>query len=200
MDLLNIFPTSLGIFNLDRELTVEEKQFILNLPKRKNRSNETSVSSYLLNFDQLQNLKIFFDNSLKQYFNFVYNPLHECSLRITQSWCNYAENGESHPKHSHSNSLVSGVFYVQTSEKDKIVFHRNIFNDQLVVEPKEHNMLTAPTWWLPAKQCSLILFPSLLEHSVDPDSRNETRVSLAFNTFFSGTIGSSTSLTELIIS
>jgi len=43
----------------------------------------------------------------------------------------------------------------------------------------------------------LILFPSSLTHGVEIKKDNEERISLAFNTYFKGTLGSAKSLTEL---
>jgi hypothetical protein len=43
------------------------------------------------------------------------------------------------------------------------------------------------------------MFPSSTTHQVDTKKGNNTRVSLAFNTFYKGAVGSDTSLTELIL-
>ena len=42
------------------------------------------------------------------------------------------------------------------------------------------------------------MFPSSTTHRVDIKKGNNTRVSLAFNTFYKGKIGSNDKLTELI--
>ena len=198
MEIINLFPTTVGVFNLNRDLTIEEKQFISYLPKRPNQLNDASIDTYLLNNNQLHDLKTFFNDCLKQYFDQVYKPSMECSLKITQSWSNYCNDGGGHHSHFHQNSIVSGVFYVQTTDHDKITFHKP--REAWSIEPSEFNYYTAKSWWLPAKQYSLVLFPSTLEHSVDKSSRNETRISLSFNTFYSGTIGSISNLTAVVVS
>jgi len=43
------------------------------------------------------------------------------------------------------------------------------------------------------------MFPSPTTHQVDVKKGKNTRISLAFNTFYKGTIGSNSSLTELIL-
>jgi hypothetical protein len=43
------------------------------------------------------------------------------------------------------------------------------------------------------------MFPSSTTHQVDTKKGTNTRVSLAFNTFYKGTIGSNSNLTELIL-
>jgi hypothetical protein len=43
------------------------------------------------------------------------------------------------------------------------------------------------------------MFPSSTTHQVETKKGNNTRISLAFNTFYKGTIGSNKDLTELIL-
>lgn len=199
MEVVNLFPTPVCIFNLNRELTSLEKDFLVGQPKQPNLINQTSIETYLLNNEILKDLRGFIDQSLNDYFKILYDPVSDCSLKITQSWANYSEDGLGHHIHTHQNSIVSGVFYVQTSDSDKIKFYKPFLaHRELQINPKQFNPITSSTWWLPAKQCSLVLFPSTLQHSVDPNSRKETRISLSFNSFFSGVIGSAQGLNELI--
>ena len=200
MQLVQLFPTGVGIFNLDRELSNAEKQFLVNLPKNQNILNQISVATYVLNHEVLQDLKVFLDKCLKEYFDAIYDPSTECSLKITQSWCNYSGDGDGHHSHFHPNSIVSGVFYIQTTDLDKIIFYReHQTHHEIRIDPKHFHSINANSWWLPTKQYSLVLFPSTLRHSVDNITRDETRISLSFNTFFSGTVGSNKHLTELIL-
>jgi hypothetical protein len=43
------------------------------------------------------------------------------------------------------------------------------------------------------------MFPSSTTHQVETKQGNNTRVSLAFNTFYKGNLGENASLTELIL-
>ena len=43
------------------------------------------------------------------------------------------------------------------------------------------------------------MFPSSTIHQVETKQGNNTRISLAFNTFYKGTLGSNGTLTELIL-
>jgi hypothetical protein len=43
------------------------------------------------------------------------------------------------------------------------------------------------------------MFPSSTTHQVETKKGTNTRISLAFNTFYKGTIGSNKDLTELIL-
>ena len=57
--------------------------------------------------------------------------------------------------------------------------------------------LNSESWWFEVGSGDLVLFPSNLEHMVETKVGNETRVSIAFNTFLKGHIGVDESLTGL---
>ena len=64
---------------------------------------------------------------------------------------------------------------------------------------KQWNVYNSNLWWFPVETGQLILFPSSLTHSVETKKGNNTRISLAFNTFVKGTIGNNTELTEIVL-
>lgn len=197
MNIVNLFPISVGSFKLDREFTKEELEFIKTQEQRTNVGNTTSVKRDILESKELSEINLFVTQCLDQYFKEVFRPVNEASLRITQSWCNYSEPGQWHHKHYHPNSFVSGVLYIQgNEEKDKIVFHTPR-KPALRTPSEEFNLFNSETWWLEAGTSRLYLFPSDFEHSVETVEAEETRISLSFNTFPSGNWGHDDSLTGL---
>ena len=193
----NLFPQPVGIYKMDRSLTNKEIEFIKGQDTRPNMGNVTSVDNTILRNKELTKLRDFIESSLSDYFTTVYNPKHKVSLRITQSWCNYTEPGGWHHKHAHPNSFVSGVFYPQANkETDKIHFYREGFQ-QIKFPPENWNIWNSESWWFEAGTGDLLLFPSSLEHMVEPVQGDETRISLSFNTFPVGNIGEEISLTGL---
>jgi len=195
----DLFPQPVGVYKLNRSFTDDELSFIKNQETRNNVNNLISLNTKILNSERLDSLKEFSKNCLSDYFNTVYNPLNEVNLKITQSWCNYTSFGQSHHVHTHPNSFVSGVFYIQVDkEVDKIYFHRSEFQ-QMQVLPKEWNSWNSKSWWLPVEVGDLLLFPSSLQHSVDTIKEDQTRISISFNTFPVGTIGFDLDVTELTI-
>lgn len=198
MDLHLVFPTSVGFFNLNRDLTEDELSCLIGLERKKNEGNSRSEHSNVLNLPALSSLKEFISKSVDHYFGEIYKPLFDVKLQVTQSWVNYTDKDQFHHKHRHSNSFVSGVFYAKTDDKDKILFYRA--NDQgLRITPKEHNISNSESWWFQTRQCSLVLFPSSLEHMVETKQTEGTRISLAFNTFPVGIVGDKTALNEAIL-
>ena len=126
-------------------------------------------------------------------------PKNDVRLKITQSWLNWTKPGEYHHKHAHPNSLISGCFYVNAKkETDKIVFYKEIYQ-QIKFPPIAWNAYNSESWWYSIGTNDLIFFPSHLNHMVQPVGGEDTRISLAFNTFPIGHIGDESELTALYL-
>ena len=195
----NLFPTPIGFYELNREFTKSEFDFLLNQKSRSNMGNTTSIDNYICKSSKLKKLKQFFDESILHYFTTVYRPKYDVIPRITQSWMNYTKPGEYHHKHAHPNSFISGVFYIQSDkEKDKIYFYKDGYQ-QIKVPAADWNEWNSESWWFEAVTGKLIIFPSSLTHMVETVQSEKTRVSLSFNTFLSGYIGDENELTGLRI-
>ena len=118
---------------------------------------------------------------------------------ITQSWTNYTRTNQNHHSHQHPNSFISGVLYISADEKfDKITLHRNGYQ-QIKPVPTEWNWYNSDSWFYTVKTGMIILFPSNTTHNVETKEGDNKRISLAFNTFFKGTMGENSQLTELIL-
>jgi len=193
----NLFPTPIGKYTLDRALTDKELLFLKNQETRSNTGNTASVNKSILKANELIKLRDFIETKVSEYFTEVYRPKHKVNLKITQSWTNYTEKGQYHHKHSHANSFVSGVFYIQCNrEHDKIYFYNDDYK-QIKLPPEEWNLWNSESWWFDVGTNDLVLFPSNLTHSVETINHEETRISLAFNTFPFGQVGNETDLTSL---
>lgn len=193
----SIFPSPIGIFNLGRDLSNDEVSFLSSLEKEQSLFNSSSQNRYVLKNDALNSLTTFIDESILQYFKTIYDPKSEVSPYITQSWVNFNDRGQSHHLHNHSNSFISGVFYIQIDQDDGIIFH-NLENKPLVISPNVYNTFNSLSWKIIVKNWDLILFPSALFHSVNPNINNQCRISLSFNTYLKGTVGDSRFSNELV--
>jgi len=197
-----IFPIATVISQLDRDFTPEERKFFAsqNSQQTKNVGNRMGRNNYVLDVPELAGLKAEIEQVLKEYLVNVIDPISEdVELYITQSWLNYTKAGEWHHKHTHSNSLMSGVFYVAAEEDlDKIVFIDDRYKT-IKIPGKAYNHFNAETWDFTVRTGMLILFPSHMQHMVEmkTSTHKNTRISLAFNTFVRGTLGNINSLTEL---
>ena len=197
MNTFNLFPTPVAFFKLPNELTEEQLEFLKNAEQRPNEGNTTSKFREVLDHELFADLKEFVMESLNTYFDNTISPMNDVKLRVTQSWLNYTKKGQWHHKHAHPNSVISGVFYVNADkEKDKIFFYKDGYK-QLSFPTERYNEYNSDSWWLPVGTNELVLFPSSFTHSVAPVETDETRISLAFNTFPVGDVGSDDSLTGL---
>ena len=196
-----IFPTPIYTSKLNRELTSLELKFVEKIRKESyfNGQNTTSNNNYILNEKPFINIKKELNLRVQDYFEKVLSSTDLVIPFITQSWLNYTETNQYHSKHSHSNSFVSGVFYINCHEElDKITF----FNDgHKIIKPevKTWNLYNSESWWFPVKTGDIIMFPSSLNHMVETKQGTNTRISLAFNVFVKGTIGDSKQLAQVMI-
>jgi len=162
-----------------------------------------SEDKYIFN-DKLQDIKEFCEDHIDNYVKEVHNPRKDLEFYITQSWLNYTKLGGSHGMHTHQNSWISGVFYLSAPEGNGICFYDPNMRIKRIL--KIDSSLENPSQWsgekinVPLETNKLVLFPSWLGHAVDPNpEQTTTRLSLAFNVFFAGTIGIESDLTELIL-
>jgi uncharacterized protein (TIGR02466 family) len=199
MEMINLFPIPIGKFKLDRHLTEDEKDYLINLDIKQNKENFLSTDSYVLENGRMQDLKKWINLKITEYYNFIYKPKNFSDIYITQSWVNYASKEESHQKHVHKNSFLSAVFYIKSNLNfGKIIFHKNNTRD-IQIESEKFNEYNADSYYLGVESLDLIIFPSDLMHSVEALQSDETRISLALNTFIKGEIGDVNKLSKLKI-
>ena len=197
MNVVNLFPTAVGMFDLGRDFTELEIEFIKNQEKLDNVGNLTSTNRIVLDSPELSNIKVFIEKSVSKYFNEICAPKNDTYLRLTQSWCNYTEPGQFHHKHAHPNSFISGVLYPQADkDTDKIYFYRSGYQ-QLRTPTDNWNAYNSESWWMEVYTGRMFIFPSNLEHSVETVKGTNTRISLSFNTFPVGNFGHDESMTGL---
>jgi uncharacterized protein (TIGR02466 family) len=193
----NLFPTPVAFFKLGRDLTEAELEFIKGQEHYPNAGNTTSKDRKILKNKELTDLREFIEDSLVEYFKAIHAPKYDVNLYLTQSWANYTEPNQFHHKHAHPNSFVSGVFYPQADRSvDKIYFFKEDYQ-RIKIPTEQYNPYNSESWWFDVGAGDLILFPSHLMHMVETKEGENTRISIAFNTFVKGYIGSDENLTGL---
>jgi uncharacterized protein (TIGR02466 family) len=196
LNLYSLFPTPVAKFDLGREFSAEELDFVGSQETHRNMGNTTSTNRYVLRDDTMAKLREFTESSVAEYLKSIYAPKHDVSLRITQSWLNYTKPGEFHHKHAHPNSFISGVLYLKAArERDKIYFYRDGYQ-QIKLPTDNWNLHNSESWWFEVGTGDLMIFPSSLTHMVET-VKEEDRISLSFNTFPVGYVGEEESLTAL---
>tara|TARA_R100000152_G_C6712343_1_gene139744 strand:- start:119 stop:775 length:657 start_codon:yes stop_codon:yes gene_type:complete len=200
----DIFPTLVLKTSLKRDISKEEETTVNNLLKEciSNREgNSLTTDTYVLNHSGLHTIREEILKHAHTYLNYVYHPAENVGVRITQSWLNVTQKGQSHHEHNHTNSFISGVLYIQTQEDDEIEFQnpRTIL-EELQIDSVKWERYNARAWSIYPNTMDLLLFPSTLRHRVPIKQQEGHRVSLSFNTFLTGSLGAPQDCTELHLS
>jgi len=119
-------------------------------------------------------------------------------LHITNSWLNVTQGNQEHMLHNHTNSIVSGILYLKTTDSVPLItFTSNTPTFMLNIQRDEATIFNSMTWDLPVEDNCIVLFPSQCFHSVKRNLSTNERISIAFNTFIKGKVGDGSNGGEL---
>ena len=110
-------------------------------------------------------------------------------FRMTNSWAVKHHEGDWGQSHIHTNSVFSGVYYMDTNPNTgNISFHRDVSNHVLPMTARpgrytERNEFNTDEHRVDSEVNRLVLFPSNLYHSVGKNLSEWDRYSIAFNFF-----------------
>jgi uncharacterized protein (TIGR02466 family) len=188
-ELYSLFPVPVFKKFLKIDFTKDQIDVFKNSAQRPNATNTSSANNNILDLPCMKDFKDVLESHVQQYFTDIIKAPPETKPYITLSWINWTDQHQAHHAHAHQNSIVSGVFYFETNDEDKIYFYNPQLTVQLRISPTEFNTFNSPTWWVTADPMSLILFPSTLIHEVAKKQTPGIRISLSFNTFVRGSLG-----------
>ena len=108
---------------------------------------------------------------------------------LSNMWINMGLYKDANKTHNHPGADISGVYYVKTPDDcGNIVFEHpaldvlNYYLDDNNTIIEKFNAYNSPTWWKPAVENRLYLFPGWLKHYVEPNlNKTEERISISFN-------------------
>lgn len=99
------------------------------------------------------------------------------NVSITEMWANRSELGDTLQTHVHPNSLLSGVFYVESYEGSKLVFS-DLSN--MRPDPETFTEASMNVRWYNCIPGRLILFTSDMPHGTNKQT-SEGRTVISFN-------------------
>ena len=200
--IVGIFPTPVYYNKLafDTAAMVEELRNKFNLVNPNMNGNMTSENIQILNEPAFENLKEVITMEANKFMRDVLSYRFD-SVFITSSWVNINPPGTNHHTHIHPNSIVSGTYYLQTKEGcgDLVLSKPQKEIIPALREDIPLDNFSTSSWPISPFDNLLVMFPSNVTHFVTHNESDENRISLSFNTFVRGEMGSNPALTYLKI-
>ena len=183
-----IFPTMVYQFNCDfddlKAVDITQMNTYILANEREDIVNQSKDG--LQTLSTFRNLTDIVYDQNKKYLTDLEYEFDE--IEITSMWSNHLKPGQSHPPHTHSNNLLSGVFYLHSEfPATPIQFfdprpQANILSPRN--EPNKYNASMVQFNCLP---CTGYIFPAWLQHWVPPTPVD--RVSISWNILVRGQYG-----------
>jgi|8_EtaG_2_1085327.scaffolds.fasta_scaffold03361_5 uncharacterized protein (TIGR02466 family) len=152
----------------------------------------------LLETKQLKTLK---KQIIKHLHNYTYEHLGiKTKFKITVSWAMKHTEGDFAQTHKHTNSVFSGIYYLQTKKDCGDIFFHNKNNlvNMFSLSFRKDNFINVNKCLFNLKDGVLLLFPSDVYHGTERMKvKNFERICLSFNVFIKDNIGINESLLEL---
>ena len=109
--------------------------------------------------------------------------LNNQEVTLSNMWAIINKKGAMNQKHHHSNSDLSAAYYITAKEGcGDIIFYDprpgKVYKHPLSNKP---NLLNANNNGVKPEPGMLVLFPSYLEHSVNPNTSDDERIVISFN-------------------
>ena len=194
-----LFSTPVVNITESYDLNEEEKNFLINHEDLYQTTGGTLYSKdcYILDHKSQYYFKKYIMQHVRE---FAYNILkvnQNVEIYMTNSWVNYNEKHTTHIRHNHANSFISGVFYIDGSDIFKTTFYRQTNLLEWDLNYTERNIFNTDLINVEAEKNQMILFPSSIYHEAPTNMNDETRITLSFNTWIRGEIGSDRQCTKL---
>jgi uncharacterized protein (TIGR02466 family) len=160
--------------------------------------NGATTHEYILECPEMETVKNFITKKVESYLYDTCSISDDMTIELVTSWLNLHKKGDWAQQHSHYNSVISGVWYISTTDKSgEFLVHaeQKLFGNLLDFPKRVYNEFNCGQYGFVPENGDLILFPSTLRHSVTPNQSDKDRYSLAFNYMVRGDVKSGKSTT-----
>lgn len=160
----------------------------LQLKKDASGTASTDASLNILEDTRFSNVAKFIDRCVADYLDNIVSYQYE-DYTVIHAWVNRAGEGAYQGMHTHGNSIVSGVYYLQAGNKNApLIFEKTEANSApyFAIAAREQTLYNSNRMALPPESGTCFLFPSNIRHGYDIPNQGEDRISLAFNVMLTG--------------
>lgn len=188
MNLNYIFPTPVWQDNLSCDLFMI-KQFIMSEKEKDEGRVVSNLHGWQSNSYSPQDL---IQTPVCQFITVLEKKIKICAEDygssktpvISNMWFNVNPTGASNTSHIHTDSFLSGVFYIQAPVNcGEIIFERQQHEQYILGSHIRNstNVSSAAQWKFTPKHNMLLVFPAWLPHHVEINNSETKRISISFN-------------------
>ena len=190
------------ITTVENGLTSDELNLICSLEEKQIETggkNYISLSRTVLNLSGMERFTQVCKSELDHYTKHVIGI--DNNFEITDSWTTRNPKDTFHARHNHTNSIFSGVYYINPNNAGITFTFAPVFSKDFNFKYKinHYNIFNSTSWKVDVQPNTLVFFPSWVEHFADDNTDNEDRRILGFNSFAFDTFGSDYEVNNLTI-
>jgi uncharacterized protein (TIGR02466 family) len=180
------FPTLIHAEDVELDNKLFEKE-IIEWSKKDEGVKKTNVNGWhsQTNMFEIPVFKPLVDELFKMQHEVYKSEWLDRGPKLGNMWANINYSGGYNKPHIHPNSLFSGVYYIKTPPNcGKIVFNDPRPGVQCNMPTRQRGKPPPHLWRevsIDPKVGRIIMFPSWLWHSVEPNQSNDMRISVSFN-------------------
>ena len=188
LEINNYFSSPIGYSKIDFNLEEIEKfcYDTKSIQRGRNISNRDGWQSLNLVFpNKITYVAQTFTDAGMSYYEAIGGDTKKYKTKLNNMWININPTNGYNIPHCHPHAFLSGVYYVKTPENcGRIYFnHPCTF---LEYDWRDEHWLndthdTKPKRFFDTEAGGLYIFPSWLEHGVEPNKSKEDRISISFN-------------------
>lgn len=191
-DVYSLFPTLVWKLQLPTKIVANQNPVIIKAIKKINPELDdieaaTSWQSHqsLHEYTELDQVMLCISRAAHKILRFL--NIGDVDIEVTGCWANVCAAGASHRIHSHPNNYLSGVYYVRVPPGANTINFHDPRPQASIIRPPVTRLTSQNTDQVVVEVTdgTLLLFPSYLLHSVDPNDSSEFRISISFNLMFS---------------
>ena len=182
MNIFSLFPTP--ICSVDDFITEEERKDLYKNIKQIEHSPHGALEGNAKSTHGKDNIILnekILDKLQYSILNFATEYGLEGDVSIGKIWSSIQNKGSILKEHTHPDSVLSGVIYVNVNDDSKLYIHNpNPFI--MFTQLKNNNNFNYQYYWLKVTNCQLIMFPSWLKHGKNNEvNQMDDRVIISFN-------------------
>jgi len=188
----NIFPTVVYKESTGVIPNKEERSVLSKFQGIKSGLGNIQSDKPIFETEGLERISDAIKKHIEYYFYEIMHVNHNVEIYMTDNWLNYTTKGQEHKMHTHTNSILSAVYYLQVKDSVPcLTFNRQQPKFPLEFAQMKYTESNSDEWTVEVSEGDIVVFPSNVYHHVKPNLSDTPRMSIAVNTFVKGPIGSS---------